>query len=152
METPEELENRLLGVIGAADTTLLKDEYLWAPFNTDEPPRPGSVACVRDGEAWHQFVPAQDGDPEEDRFKAVCFRFAEDGPSAIGFVGWLHTQLRELGQVGAVVICGRDVRHSPRLHEISHGIMDYWACPVGPASERFLNVIRALIEKGRGVR
>ena len=112
METPEELENRLLGVIGAADTTLLKDEYLWAPFNTDEPPRPGSVACVRDGEAWHQFVPAQDGDPEEDRFKAVCFRYAEDGPSAIGFVGWLHTQLRELGQVGAV--CMRRCKSSPR--------------------------------------
>ena len=142
----------MLAVLGAADTTFLKDEYLWAPLDTGEAPQRDSLACIRDGKVWCQLVPAHDGDPQEGRFIAVCFRFAEDGPSAIGFIGWLHTQLRELGQVGAVVICGQDVRQSQRLHEISHGIMDYWACPVGPASERFLKVIRALIKKGRNHR
>ena len=57
-----------------------------------------------------------------------------------------------MGKTGAIVICGKDRRGSERLFEVCQGAMDYWACPVGPAADRFTNVIRALIQKGAAVR
>ena len=82
-------------------------------------------------------------------FRVVLFRFSENGPSAIGFVAWLHTHLRITGKTGAIVICGKDSRNSKELFEICQGVMDYWACPVGPASDRFIKVIQTLIQRGR---
>ena len=93
----------------------------------------------------------------------VLFKFSEEGPSAIGFVGWLHSNLRRMGKTGAIVICGKDRRRrarpvqsssaakprgSEKLFEVCQRAMDYWACPVGPAGDRFVAVIRTLIRKG----
>ena len=78
----------------------------------------------------------------------VLFKFSEEGPSAIGFVGWLHSNLRRMGKTGAIVICGKDRRGSEKLFEVCQRAMDYWACPVGPAGDRFVAVIRTLIRKG----
>ena len=150
-ETDAEFETRLCGVIAAADTEFHERDYLWRPLEDGAAPDTAALACVRDRERWHEFVPAGADDPQDGRFTVVCFRFAEDGPSAIGFVAWLHSHLRTMGRTGAIVICGKDVRDSSRLFEVCQGVMDYWACPVGPAGDRFLNTIRTLIERGRAL-
>ena len=148
-ESDADFEARLCRVIAQADTTFYEQDYVWAPLAEGEPPHADSLACVRDRSAWHQFVPADDSHGQQGRFTVVCFRFAEEGPSAIGFVAWLHSHLRTMGKTGAIVICGKDERDSARLFEVCQGAMDYWACPVGPTGERFLAVIRTLIERGK---
>ena len=150
-ESDEDFEARLCRVIAQADTTFYEQDYVWAPLQDGEPPSPESIACVRDRASWSQFVPAADSHGQQGRFTVVCFRFAEEGPSAIGFVAWLHSHLRAMGKTGAIVICGKDERDSARLFEVCQGAMDYWACPVGPTGERFLNVIRILIERGKAL-
>lgn len=150
-ESDAAFDARLCKVIAQADTDVLADDFLWVRLGPDEPPRADAIACVKDGTAWHQFVPADAASPADGRFKVVCFRFAEQGPSAIGFVAWLHSHLRIMGRTGAIVICGKDVRDSSRLFQVCQGVMDYWACPVGPAGDRFIGVIQSLIERGRSL-
>ena len=147
-ETDAEFDERLCRVIACAHTTFLDQDHVWKPISDGAPPSKGALACVNDGGAWFEFVPAQPEDGSN-RFRVVCFRFAEDGPSAIGFVGWLHSHLRTMGKTGAIVVCGRDRRDSAALFEICQGVMDYWACPAGPAGDRFIQVIRTLIDRGR---
>ncbi len=147
-ETEEQFDDRLCQVIAQADTTFFDRHHVWRPLAAGAPPSEGALASVTDGAAWFELVPAEAHD-REGRFHVVCFRFSEAGPSAIGFVGWLHMNLLRQAKTGAFVVCGKDSRQSDRLVEISHGIMDYWACPVGPAGDRFLAAIGALIERGR---
>ncbi len=149
-ESGDQVEARLLDVIARADTDFLAQDYAWAPLAAGAGPRDDALACVRDKDAWHEFVPAGPDDDPARRFRVVCFRFAE-GPSAAGFVGWLHTHLRVSGRTGAIVICGKDRRDSDALFQVCQGVMDYWACPL-PAADRFLDVIRSLIEKGQAAR
>lgn len=150
-KTEDEFDKRLCRVIAQADISFLDQDHVWTPLSNSEAPRVDAIACVKDGESWHQFVPASQSDDNASRFTVVCFRFAEDGPSAIGFVAWLHSHLRSMGKTGAIVICGKDVRGSAKLFQVCQGVMDYWACPVGPAGDRFLGVIRELIERGRSL-
>ena len=146
-ETEEQFNDRLCKVIAQADTTVFDQHYVWRPQTTGRPPSEGALASVSDGDAWFELVPAG-ADDGDGRFHVVRFRFSESGPSAIGFVGWLHMHLLKTAKTGAFVVCGKDSRQSASLTEISHGIMDYWACPVGPAGDRFLKAIRGLVEKG----
>ncbi len=147
-ETEQEFQQRLCTVIAQADTRIFEEEYVWRILEAGTPPSPEALACVKDGEDWFEFVSARPEDGSG-RFRVVRFRFAEDGPSAIGFVAWLHAHLRHMGRTGAIVICGKDARGSAKLFEICQGAMDYWACPAGPAGDRFLDVIRTLIERGK---
>lgn len=146
-ETEEQFEERLCKVIAQADTTFFGQDYVWQSMTAGTGPSGGALACVTDGAAWFEFLPARSVDAKG-RFRVVCFKFSEDGPSAIGFVAWLHSHLRLMGRTGAIVICGKDSRDSAKLFDICQGVMDYWACPVGPAGDRFIEVIRALIERG----
>jgi hypothetical protein len=150
-ETDAEFEERLCRVIAQAETTFFPEDYIWKPLASGTAPSADALACVADGGAWHEFVPASATD-KQGRFRVVLLRFSETGPSAIGFVAWLHSWLRHLGKTGAIVICGKDRRASPRLFAICQGAMDYWACPVGPAGDRFLDVIRTLIARGAKLR
>ena len=146
-ETEAEVDARLCRVIALAETTVFETPFAWRAMAPGGPAA-DAIACVRDNAVWREFAPVvEDGPPGG--FRVVRFRFAEDGPSAIGFVGWLHTRLRLDGQTGAIVICGEDDRRSPALHEICQGAMDYWACPLGPASDRFIQVTLDQIERGR---
>ncbi|WP_282611413.1 DUF6196 family protein [Pelagibius sp. Alg239-R121] len=149
-EAEEQFDERLCRVIAQADTTFYSEEYVWRPLEVGNAPFHEALACVADAGTWHEFVPAGVTDTDG-RFCVVLFRFSESGPSAIGFVAWLHSHLRTMGRTGAIVICGKDRRASPELFEICQGAMDYWACPVGSTSERFLAVIRKLIERGHAL-
>ena len=150
-ETDAAFDERLARVIAQADTTFFPDDYVWKPMPQGASPSRGALACVVDGAAWHEFVPATAGETAG-RFRVVLFRFSETGPSAIGFVAWLHSNLRRMGKTGAIVICGKDRRNAPRLFEICQGAMDYWACPVGAAGDRFIGVIRHLIDRGSALK
>jgi hypothetical protein len=147
-ETEEQLEERLCKVVAQADTTFFERYYVWTPLGPGAFPSADALACVCDGREWFQFAPSR-SDESTGRFRVVCFRFSEHGPGAIGFVGWLHSHLRRMGKTGAIVICGKDRRNSPQLFQICQGVMDYWACPVGSAGDRFIEVIRTLIERGK---
>ncbi len=149
-ETDRAFDERLCRVIAQAETTFFPEDYVWRPLAAGEAPPADALACVSDGGAWCAFVPAPAAEAHG-RFRVVLFRFAEVGPSAIGFVAWLHTHLRILGRTGAIVICGRDRRSSPALFEICQGAMDYWACPVGAAGNRFISVIETLIARGKAL-
>lgn len=149
-ETDRQFDERLCRVIALADTAFYADEYVWRPLEAAKAPSSEALACVADAGAWHEFVPAG-AEETEGRFHVVLFKFSEGGPSAIGFVAWLHSHLRTMGRTGAIVICGKDRRASPRLFEICQGALDYWACPVGPSGERFLGVIQHLIDRGRAL-
>lgn len=85
-ETDEEFENRLCRVIAAADTRFFEDAYTWRDLGEGEAPSTEAIACVRDGDRWHQFVPQENGRAGAGDFHVVLFRFSETGPSAIGFV------------------------------------------------------------------
>ncbi len=148
-ESESAFEDRLCRVIAQAETTFFAEDYYWQPLEAGEAPAANALACVADGGVWHQFVPAP-SDETEGRFRVVLFRFSETGPSAIGFVAWLHSHLRHMGRTGAIVICGKDRRASSVLFQICQGAMDYWACPVGEPAERFIGVINTLIERGGG--
>ncbi len=147
-ESEDAFDERLCRVIAQADTSFFRCEFVWKPLPAGASPSSRSIACVNDGTAWFEFLPASQSDAEG-RFRVVCFRFSESGPSAIGFVAWLHSHLRRMGKTGAIVICGKDSRDSDALFTICQGVMDYWACPTGPAGERFIAVIETLIERGR---
>jgi hypothetical protein len=146
-ETDAQFDERLCRVIAQADTTFFSEDYVWKPLANGVAPSSDALACVADGGTWHEFVPAT-ADDKQGRFRVVLFKFSETGPSAIGFVAWLHSSLRRMGKTGAIVVCGKDRRNSPELFAICQGAMDYWACPVGPAGDRFLDVIRTLIARG----
>jgi hypothetical protein len=148
-ETDAEFDERLCRVIAQAKVTFYDEDYVWKHLGEGAAPSQNALACVVDDGMWHEFVPAT-GDTVG-RFKVVLFNFSEAGPSAIGFVAWLHSNLRQMGKTGAIVICGKDRRASARLFEVCQGAMDYWACPAGPAGDRFLHVIRTLIQRGRAL-
>ncbi len=147
-ETEDKFEQRLCKVIAQADTTFFETDYVWHVLPSGQPPSDGALACVNEGAAWFEFVPAQPADTSG-KFRVVRFRFSEDGPSAIGFVAWLHSHLRRTGKTGAIVICCKDSRDSARVFSIFQGVMDYWACPIGSAGDRFIEVIHTLMERGK---
>jgi len=146
-ETDIQFDERLCRVIAQAETTFYPEDFVWKPLDRGQPPSATALACVADAGTWHEFVPADSADTNG-RFRVVLFRFSENGPSAIGFVAWLHSNLRRMGRTGAIVICGKDRRNSAKLFDICQGAMDYWACPVGPTGDRFIDVIRTLIQRG----
>ncbi len=146
VETPEEMEKRLLGVIGQAQFHVFADDYVWQPMSSDHAPAREALACVRDGSAWNQFVPAAAG-TSTPRYRVVSFHF-EEGTDAAGFVAWLAAHLKRSAGTGSVVICGKDRRDTPALFKTSQGVFDYWCWPVA-AGDKVVAVIRSLIEHGR---
>ena len=107
------MEERLLRVIKQSRFDVLPEDYAWWPMKADEPPAREALACVRDGSAWHQFVPAPAGGLAQ-RYRVVSFHFKE-GTDAAGFVAWLAAHLKRSAGTGAVVICGKDRRDTPEL-------------------------------------
>ncbi|MCG8490415.1 MAG: hypothetical protein MI743_02265 [Sneathiellales bacterium] len=147
-ETDDVFEKRLCRVIAKAETTFYETDFAWRRMEEGHSPSVNALACVADNGTWFEFVPTETSDIQGN-FRVVLFKFAENGPSAIGFVAWIHSHLRKMGRTGAIVICGKDTRNSDDLHRICQGALDYWACPVGASGDRFLDVIHTLIGRGR---
>ena len=57
-ETSEEMEARLMRVIARSQFDVLADDYIWQSMSPVQTPAREAFACVRDGMAWNQFVPA----------------------------------------------------------------------------------------------
>ena len=146
VETTDETETRLLRVIAQARFEVLAQDYIWRRMDHDQPPSQKAIACVRDDEAWYEFLPAPTNASTE-RYRVVSFHFSE-GTDAAGFVAWLATHLKRTAQTGSVVICGKDQRDSAELFHASQGVFDYWCCSVA-SGDRFVAVIRGLIDRGK---
>jgi hypothetical protein len=106
-ETPEQMEVRLLRVIAQSQFDVLTNDYLWQPMPPGQPPARDAIACVRDGDVWHQFVAASPNSSAQ-RYRVVSFHFKE-GTDAAGFVAWLAGHLKRSAGTGSVVICGKEV-------------------------------------------
>jgi hypothetical protein len=145
-ETPEQMEVRLLRVIAQAQFDVLTNDYLWQPMPLGQPPARDAIACVRDGDVWHQFVAASRNSSAQ-RYRVVSFHFKE-GTDAAGFVAWLAGHLKRSAGTGSVVICGKDRRDTAALFQTSQGVFDYWCCAVA-AGEKFVAVIQSLIAQGQ---
>jgi hypothetical protein len=144
-ESSEQMEARLLRVIAHSRFEVLTDDYIWQPMTGNQPPSGNAITCVRDGDIWHEFVSASPTSSGQ-RYRVVSFHFKE-GIDASGFVAWLACHLKRSAGTGSVVICGKDKRDSAELFQTSQGVFDYWCCSVA-AGDRFVSVIRSLIEQG----
>jgi len=131
-ETGNATQARLLQVIGHADFELLPGLYVFSRLAAGDKPRDDALACVRDGAAWSELVPADDPATPM-TFRIFAFRF-DPAHDATGFVGWLHSHLARVTGTGSIVVEG--------------GSIDYWGCPAD-AADRVLAEIERLRERGR---
>src|SRR5262249_41565691 len=141
-ETSEQMDARLLRATAQPKFDVFPAAYIGQPMTNDQRPSRHAIACVRDGEVWHEFVPAPASTSAE-RYRVVSFHFTE-GTDAAGFVAWLAAHLKRSAGTGSVVICGKDRRDTPELFRTSQGVFDYWCCSV-TAGDRFVALIRSLI-------
>ena len=97
-ETGSQISARLLEVIAHAELEVLPELYAFGPLTEGVTPRKDALACVRDGGAWSQLVPVDDGAmPTALRIFSFHFDPAFD---ATGFVGWLHSHLARSTDTG----------------------------------------------------
>ena len=83
-ETGSQISARLLEVIAHAELEVLPELYAFGPLTEGVTPRKDALACVRDGGAWTQLVPVDDGaTPMAFRIFSFHFDLASD---ATGFV------------------------------------------------------------------
>lgn len=87
LETQEQMEARLLGVIAESQFDVLADDYIWQPMEADRAPARDAIACVRDGSMWHEFVPAPVGASAQ-RYRVVSFHFEEGRTPPASLPGW----------------------------------------------------------------
>jgi len=143
-ETGNDIQARLLQVIGHADFEVLPERYAFVPLPAGGKPSDDALACVRDGDAWSELVPVG-GPAPATTFRIFAFHF-DPAYDATGFVGWLHAHLARATGVGHIVVCGASARSGG--DPTRGGIFDYWGCPVD-AADRVLAEIERLRERGR---
>ncbi|MBA3338286.1 MAG: hypothetical protein H0T54_00755, partial [Geodermatophilaceae bacterium] len=108
-ESWEQTEQRLRGVIAAAEFVTLDGTWAFREAARDQPPELNEqvLAVVRDDESWSWLTTAAPSDDE--RFAVFSFHFPY-GLDNSGFVGWLGSVLKhELG-TGVFVVCGQNSR------------------------------------------
>ncbi|WP_242906051.1 DUF6196 family protein [Actinomadura terrae] len=123
VETTEQTEARLRGVIAQAELTVHDGVWCFEEFPADRTPEltADTLALIRDEESWSRLVPLPPGHGAAEQFGIFSFHFPADQDNS-GFVGWLATHLKaELG-TGVFVICGSNRARG--------GIYDYWGCPI----------------------
>lgn len=102
-EIGSQISARLLEVIAHAEFEVLPGLYAFGPLTEGVTPRKDALACVRDGGAWSQLVPVDDG-ATPTAFRIFSFHF-DPGFDATGFVGWLHSHLVRSTDTGHIVVC-----------------------------------------------
>lgn len=122
VETPQQTEDRLGEVIGAAEFVVHDGVWSFVESPLAEPPAltGEELAVVRDEDSWCRLVPAGQAAPEAERFGIFSFHFP-DAVDNSGFVGWLATHLKTRLGTGVFVVCGSNTARG--------GIYDYWGCP-----------------------
>ncbi|MFG2249050.1 DUF6196 family protein [Spirillospora sp. NPDC048823] len=123
VETEEQTEARLRGVIAQAEVIVHDGVWCFEEFPVDQAPEltADTLAMIRDQESWSRLVPFVQGHSGTERFGIFSFHFPDVQDNS-GFVGWLATHLKaELG-TGVFVICGSN--------QARGGIYDYWGCPI----------------------
>ncbi|MFI7643331.1 DUF6196 family protein [Nonomuraea sp. NPDC049400] len=123
VETPEQTEARLCGVIAQAQVVVHDGVWCFEEFPTDQAPEitTTTLAVVRDNESWCRLVPLGQEHDGAERFGIFSFHFPADLDNS-GFVGWLASQLKVKLGTGVFVICGSN--------QARGGIYDYWGCPI----------------------
>ena len=121
-ETAEETEQRLQGVLGLTEMTVLPGSWSFFESPKDQPPTLDDdlLAVVRDEQSWSVLRPAGDEGDGRERFGVFSFHFP-DGVDNSGFVGWLAGALKEQLGTGVFVVCGSNQDRG--------GVYDYWGCP-----------------------
>ncbi len=134
-ETPEQTDERLRGVVAAAEIVVLPGAWAFTESPAGQPPviGPEVVAVVRDESSWSCLGPA--ADDAEETFALFSFHFPGAADNS-GFVGWLATELKTRLGTGVFVVCGQNSARG--------GIYDYWGVPVSLADHA-----RAVIERLR---
>jgi hypothetical protein len=141
-ETPEQINQRLCGVIARARFTVLAEPHAWQPLARSAPLPASAIAVVRDGEAWAALVPTTTD--AAGAYRIFAFHFAE-GTNASGFVAWLAGLMKSEAGSGAMVVCGFDARATAALWQTSLGLFDYWGCPWAKGE-----AVITLVERLRG--
>jgi hypothetical protein len=136
VESAEQTEQRLRGVIAQADLVVHDGVWWFEESPADQPPvlTGETLAVVQDRESWSRLVPLTHEEEGVERFGIFSFHFPDQVDNS-GFVGWLATHLKvELG-TGVFVVCGSNSTRG--------GIYDYWGCPI-ELLEQAISVVRAL--------
>lgn len=133
-ESPDEIDERLQGVMGQADLKVYEQPYLFEESSMEDGciPDEDALAFVRDDEVWSRLVPAAPN-AEGELFRIFRFHFPEDIDNS-GFVGWLAAHLKASLGTGVFVVCGQNSGHG--------GIFDYWGCPWEAGDEVLAEVTR----------
>lgn len=124
IESSEQIEARLRGVIAAADFVRHEGAWYYREALADHPPTltADTLAVVRDQDSWSCLVPATTQDSSDvEQFGIFSFHFPDRLDNS-GFVGWLATHLKTRLGTGVFVICGSN--------RFRGGIYDYWGCPI----------------------
>jgi hypothetical protein len=143
-EPPEQMNQRLCGVIARARFTVLPEPHAWQPLARSAPLPASAIAVVRDGESWAALVPT--ATDAAGAYRIFAFHFAE-GTNASGFVAWLARLMRSEAGTGAMVVCGYDARATAGLWQTSFGLFDYWGCPWAKG-----DAVTALVERLRSAK
>src|SRR5262245_37061716 len=125
-ETPDQMHDRLLGVIAKSRFEALSQPYAWQGIPDSRQVPDGSLAAVRDGDAWYALSPASQR--VSGNYRGFGVHFAE-GTNASGFVAWLAGIMKQDVGTGVMVVCGFDARSTPALWQTSLGLFDYGGCP-----------------------
>ncbi|MGC0416443.1 DUF6196 family protein [Embleya sp. AB8] len=126
METQEQVERRLRGVLDRAAFVVHDGEWCFRETPLSDPPTLSAdadlLAVVRDEDSWSALVPfdAASVPAEVERFGVFSFHFPAEVDNS-GFVGWLATHLKLRLGTGVFVVCGSNRARG--------GIYDYWGCP-----------------------
>jgi hypothetical protein len=131
-ETPDQMHDRLRGVVAASRFEALSEPYTWQLVSKLSQLPDDALAVVKDGASCYALT--RSSSDVDGCYRILVFHFAE-GTNASGFVAWLAGLMKKEAGTGAMVVCGFDARATPALWQTSLGLFDYWGCPWAKGDE-----------------
>jgi hypothetical protein len=107
LETPEQTDKRLIGVIAKSECRFYEDSYAFEEFPLLEYQtslRSDALALIRDDQVWCQLAPSMETGRELYGLFRVHFPLGLDNS---GFVGWLASRLKAKYGTGVFVIAAK---------------------------------------------
>jgi hypothetical protein len=133
-ETPDQVGERLLRVLGRSELTALDGTFGFTEHRTASSAVAAAdkaLALVRDDDAWSTLQPVSY--PGIEPLRVFVFHFPA-GVDNSGFVGWLASHLKAVLGTGVLVVCGFNGRRG--------GVFDYWCVPERVADEALAELHR----------